>query len=431
MPPTALNDHNATPFIAMTIWEHLPFDVLRCVVDSLHPSKDSGTLLNLMRVSSTLWGCAARRLYSDLALTEDQVIVLLAAGSNRELPAQQSALAPRPLNRRVRTALSFVHRLTIVGPWSQTALDVVWTVALAEHLLFPNVQQVLFNIGRSDPKLPGRFPRAREGGAFVFSTVDVCVLGSVNMNGLVELPAERYRSITCHEVNVGHMLEHILKDGDFSHCDQWSFFQSDTHRALDSAAATIEYKAGRNYPTRWDPEVPLHPLQLYLKDGAKLGERLMQWFEEDQTSRIRVVTEMSKIMEVHHFPRSGAGASPCSVCGTSSASPLLCGTIANRCSGRTWRAAELRKFDILIPSINRANGNAHSVDGRRAKPHPMSLTAPMKLRQRSRLRMRATCLPAFQKANQARASKGRGSSGHGRTEPLPSPLCCRLKHLGS
>ncbi|EJT49213.1 hypothetical protein A1Q1_01694 [Trichosporon asahii var. asahii CBS 2479] len=314
----------------------LPMDVLRCVVDHLHPLEDSDTLLSLMRVSSTMWECAARKLFADLSLTESQAVMLFGAGSDRETPIDLCR-RPHPLSGRVRKALSFTRRLTIKGPWAQTVLDMMWEATIAGHTLFPNVQQVLFGIASSASfDLPGRSRRKREPGVYIFDTVDACVLGDVNVNNLFELPAQRYRSITCHEADVGDMLAYNLGDEDYFRCDLWQYFQSDTQQALDYAAASIELKAGRNYPARWTPRLPLHPVQLYLKDGTKLGERLVKWYNDEQCTWIKPFADISNILQIHHFPRSGAGAPPCAAC------------------GKTWRAGELRKFGIFIPSINRA-----------------------------------------------------------------------------
>lgn len=307
----------------MTTTSGLPIDVLRCVVDQLHPVEDSDTLLCLMRVSSTMWECAVRKLFADLSLTESEVVTLFDAGPDRETP-NDPCRRPHPLSGRARKALSFTRRLTIKGPWAQNVLDMMWEATIAGHPLFPNVQQVLFDFGGSASiDLPGRSPRTREPGVYIFGTVDACVLGNDNVNNLFELPAQRYRSITCHEADVGHMLAYILGDEDYFRCDLWQFFQSDTQQAIDYAAASIELKAGKNYPARWTPRLPLHPVQLYLKDGTKLGERLVKWYDDEQCSWIKPFADISNILQIHHFPRSGAGAPPCAVCGTSMASLSL------------------------------------------------------------------------------------------------------------
>lgn len=339
----------------MTALDGLPIEVLRSIVDQLHPTADSTTLLSLLRVSNALWDCAARRLYADLTLTKRQVVMLIVSPDRKPTTANSDRPEPVPmqLSRRTRKALSFVHRLTILGPWPQPILDMLWDVTLAQQPLFPNVVQVLFDFGPPFQRLPLPRPplETREPGIFVFNSVDACVLGNDNMLSLFQLPARSYRSITCHEVDTSDVLQDILGNEEYLQCDQWRCFQSDTQGALQNAACCLESEFGQSFPAKWEPRVPPHPVQLYLREGATLGQKMVEYYDAHQNGWIKVFADTHDILQIHHFPRGGAGAPSCFICGTYLCCPSRRKTArgrANHCLGKTWRAGELQRINVWI-----------------------------------------------------------------------------------
>lgn len=316
----------------MATLDQLPTDVLRSIIDWLDPTEDAdlAALLNLMRVSSTMWESAARRLYAELVLDEKQVVALIvgsspspSAGQPLSDQSDQSAQAPQApvaLCRRTRTALSFTHSLTVLGPWSQSVLDMVWGTTTRECPLFPNVQQVVFDLKKRDRPRYDPFLPSREQGTFVFNEVDACILSDQNVHALFQLPAQKYRSITCHEVSVRHLLSHFLRDekglNSGPNSGPWQAFQSDSETTLRETACDIEFLATRNFPARWIPKVPLFPLQIHLKDGVRFGNEMVAFYDSRQSDWINVFSHCTDIVQVHHYPRDGAGAPPCMLCGT-------------------------------------------------------------------------------------------------------------------
>lgn len=312
--PHSISHHTT---ITMT-FDDLPDEVLRCVVDWLHPSDDSPALLNLMQVSSLMWECAARRLYADLTLDEDQVVALI-AGADWQPPTDSSGRVQLLLSQRTRTALSYVRRLTILGPWRQPIIDMLWDAATIDCPLFPNVVQVLLNL---DPSLDHpyhlRYPERQDShGIFIFDTIDACVLSEQNAEVLFKLPARRYNSFTCHEVRTGVSLAVIQENDAYQHWKYWHSFQSDAEEALRLAASWLSFRARRLSTHCWDPGASsLLPVQLYLKEGAELGRLMAEWYDANQHERLRVFADSRDVLQIRHYPRSGAGAPPCLLCGT-------------------------------------------------------------------------------------------------------------------
>lgn len=308
----------------MTPPERLPVEVIRCVVDQLDPSDDSATLLSAMRVSNLMWECAARRLYADLTLDKKQVEALI-AGADWQPPDNPSGRVPLSLSERTRTALSYVRRLTILGPWSQPIIDMLWDATTLDGPLFPNVMQVLLDLDPSlDHPFHLRYPEWRDNhGIFIFDTIDACVLSEQNAEVLFKLPARRYKSFTCHEVATGGSLAVIQENDVYQHWEYWHSFQSDAEEALRLAASWLSFRACRLSTEGWDPGASsLPPVQLYLKEGAELGRLVAEWYDANQHERLRVFADSRDVLQVSHYPRSGAGAPPCLLCGRFLSSPL-------------------------------------------------------------------------------------------------------------
>lgn len=337
----------------MTALDEMPFEILSRVVDFFEPSVDTASLISLMQVSKTMWDCAGRRLYAILTLDRDQVVKLIAGADCQPPMDSSSPCAPPSLSERTRTALSFVRRLTLLGPWPQPVLDLLWDATLPGQVLFPNVVQVLFEIGPPfERPARRRRPEKRDHRAFVFGTIDACVLGTANEVVMFQLPAWRYRTITCHELDTGYLLEHILSDECYLNCDLWRIFQSDTQEALQNAAACLAFESGKDLPAPWNPNLPPSPVQLYLKEGATLGKKMVEWYDAEQSHRIKVFADTPNILQIHHFPRSGEGCPACALCGTSYAE--FYNVPADWRAGKRWRARELQKIQMWIAPTNRA-----------------------------------------------------------------------------
>lgn len=337
----------------MTAFDELPTEILRSVVDCLRPPDDSATLISLMRVSRTMWEIAGRQLYANLTLDKDQVVRLIAGADWQPPKDSSSPRVPLSLSKRTRTALSFVRRLTLLGLWHQPILDLLCDATVAGKPLFPHVEQVLLDIGPPFQRWSrSRRPSPRDPGIFIFGAIDACVFGDGNEVVLFQLPAQRYRSITLHEVGTGILVQRIVGNGEYIRCEQWRSFQTGTQDALEMAAAYIETEAGKDLPAPWRPNLPPSPVQLYLKEGVTLGKKMVEWFDAEQSDRIRVFADTTNILQIHHFPRSGEGCLPCALCGTSYAGSH--DLHADWRTGKTWRAKELQKLQIWISPANRA-----------------------------------------------------------------------------
>lgn len=302
----------------MTALDDLPTEILEMIVAWLDPADDATALTNLMRTSKTIWEKAARRLYADLTFEEKQVMAMFTGSAPQPL-LEQTAPYPVSLSQRTRTALSFTHRLTFIGPWRQAVLDVVWNAATPNRPLFPNARQVFFDMKpphgrrRDDVCQPNRCD-----GKFVFDKIDVCVLGKENLHALVQLPARRYRSITGHDVDAYVLLDYFLAHAaKRTFTGRWQCFQSVTDETLSDVACGIQTAAERRFPARWTLKAPAFPFRVHVKDGIKLGRKIASRYDETQSGFLKVFSHCTDIVQIRHYRLNGAGASPCTLCGKS------------------------------------------------------------------------------------------------------------------
>lgn len=334
--------------------EDLPAEVLQCVVDNLDPACDTPTLLSLMRVSSSMWEAAARRLYATMALDRDQVVLLIAGRWRRrpdDAPASDAAdRAPVVLSQRTRLALSFVRRLTLLGYWTTSIVEMLWDAAAqGARPLFPNVEQLLLDIGppfdwRAVPWL--RCARPTHPEFFVFDSLDVCILGDENQDLLFRLPARHYRSITCHEVALCSWLARAWDPGDSLQWDEWRCFLSDAWEGVETTACDLQRLTWDDFEEDHIPPFRLPPLQVCLNYGDTLGKDIVDHFEERYSNHdLRVFKDTSHIVQFSHFPPDGEGASPCKLCGTYAVVRL----------GRATNASKARRGDPRNSWTN-ANG---------------------------------------------------------------------------
>jgi len=170
----------------------LPTDILAEIVAALDPVQDRHCLLNLMSTSSTVWDLAARQLYGNLSVDNEQLAQLVASGKN--------------LSSRSRKVLTFVRRLRICPQLTTATILLLWKVALLNKPLFPNVRQLIY-LDHLDPhdsdKASQRLWALRQQRrvspkVFIFDAADVCITGR-GYHQVFLLPIRTLRNITFHE----------------------------------------------------------------------------------------------------------------------------------------------------------------------------------------------------------------------------------------